>query len=256
VDGDGQIFGAAVFTTGLVIHALLGGAELATGQPSRLVSGKFWVRVVFVGGLLVSFDQIFLVFTKTICTSSMNEFFPAWISIWKQMVTNMQGMMDGYSKSQSAQSGGVMSLLNMGTAAFFLGITQAGSLILAVIVSLLAVILMLLNGIFGLGTAALVVCFAPICIPFAIHEATEGIALSYIKTWLSYAVLYLPILLIAMKMATAVSLAVFTASNQLMVSPNMQFGDILAQCLVMMLGPLCGLGILISAPMLVKSVLR
>lgn len=248
VDGDGQTFGWAVLSAGLVFHAILGGAELVSGQPSRLTKGTFWVRVVFILVLLSLFDTIFLNFTKTIMTSALGDIFPSWVALWKGFFATAVQNFDNANKFSGVGS----------AAQIFLGSANdfVNSIIVAsgIFVAVLALILIFLNAIFGMGASALVVCFAPICIPFGIHEVTEDIAKSYFKTWLAYSVLLLPMLTIAMRIAVAMQGPLLTTVGQATMPDSIADG--ISQMVAMIIGPISGLGLVLAAPMVVKNVLK
>lgn len=257
VTGDGGAFGMAIFMGGLTVHALVGGAELATGQPdARLIKGSFWARILGVAALLLSFQVIFISFSQTITVEAMRSIYGNWGKVADIYKSVLLQQMDAYIKAQETASMGIGSILQMGIGAFFSGILGFGGLLIGGVIGVLAILVMLLYAMVGAGSAALVLCLAPICIPFLIHEDTQGIAISYIKTWLLYAVLFMPMLTIVINVCSAFGASVMAAQLGSFGAGFMTGSTFIENFIVLILGPLTCLAVLLSAPMIVKNALR
>jgi hypothetical protein len=202
VQGEAQDFGMVIFSIGLTLQAILGGAELATGSPeARLVKGTFWFRILMVAGVLLTFDAIFINFSKAVTESAL-KLISTDLDIFLDRYTLLRSTAESFKKSIEVINGtGFGGMTPTARTAFEQNVAITNELVGSLLSAFgLITAIGLIFG--GAATSVLVLCLAPVCIPFAIHEDTQSIAWSYARTWLLYGVMYMPLLTITVKVAT------------------------------------------------------
>lgn len=255
VNGDGGTFGAAIFATILTFHALVGGAELASGQPDcRLTKGSFWSRILVVGALLMAFDTIIVGAAEIVCKESMTEFVHTWVKVWDRWFDYAEILLKQQSDVINTETS-AFSLVTMGVGRFIEFFISTLALVLSLIVGCICVVFMLFQAFLGLGFAAFTAAIGAIALPFGAHEELDGIAKGYAKTFLIYALLYLPLLNIGMEVSMTMVQALVTPP----LGPGTSYtgiADVFEHLLSVVVAPFGALGVLMAVPHLMSSALR
>lgn len=242
INGDFGKFGLAIFGILMSWHVLLGGAELASGdQNCRFLKGSFYVRFLTVCGVLFFFDQVFVNLSQVVATSSATAMvgvlaqpFSAVESIVPQILNNLNHLVDSSSTTWSIATAPFSLLVSF--------IVCGASAVLCIVCYYLAALLMAVQGYVAIAYSAIILILAPVLIPFGIHESTEGIAWQYIKGWLVYGVLYMPICVIAMDLASALLVNAATSINAQGLTVN-GLSAMVVQLLSVIAAPLAVIGI-------------
>ena len=255
VNGDGGTFGAAIFATILTFHALVGGAELAFGQPeARLIKGSFWARILVVGAILMAFDTLIVGSAEIVCRESMTEFVHTWVKVWDKWFDYAEILLKQQSDVVAAETSS-LSLLTMGVGRLIEFFASVFALVLSLIVGCICVVFMLFQAFLGLGFAAFTAAIGAIAIPFGAHEELDGIAKGYAKTFLIYALLYLPMLNIGMEVSMTMVQALVTPP----LGPGTSYSgiaDVFEHLLSVVVAPFGALGVLMAVPHLMSNALR
>jgi len=199
IASDSMVAAEVIFGSILVFHVLIGAAELVVGQESRFFSGAFWVRIVFVGLVTFGFTEIFVTLGDALCSSAFSRIVDAFCTLWNQIVD--LSVKNSSDQMEVMVSGDVWDLLVGGINAFMEFIIALCSFIISATVAFLLLLYVWFQALLGMGTALLTLAMGPICLPFGAHEATQDVAIGYLKTFLIYVVLYLPLLVLAFEIA-------------------------------------------------------
>lgn len=253
IGADSGPFGMAVLTFLVAVHAILGGAELASGRPSRLVSGAFWTRFIMVLVLLEGFDFIILSFTRDIVAGSLAAIDSAEAGMWIDWLAKAQQQVADASLMWESKASG-FSILTM-------GFTNALELLFSVLgmwacglFGALILIFCYFQAILGACIGAFMVALGPIALPFAMHEATQDIAIGYLKSWLVYGVFYMPALVMAFTIAGTVLTGLVNVPMT-----GAAYGsvfDVMDYLQNLVLAPFAALAIVMAAPALLKGAIR
>jgi hypothetical protein len=202
IQGEAQDFGMVIFSIGLTLQAILGGAELATGSPeARLVKGTFWFRILMVAGVLLTFDAIFINFSKAVTESAL-KLISTDVDIFLDRYVLLRSTAESFAKAAETVNGTGFGVIKDASRTTLEQNAAFGQTLVKDIFSTLGLVTAIGLIFGGAATSVLVLCLAPVCIPFAIHEDTQSIAWSYARTWLLYGVMYMPLLTITVKVAT------------------------------------------------------
>lgn len=242
INGDFGKFGLAIFGILLSWHVLLGGAELASGdQNCRFFKGSFYVRFFSVCAVMLFFDQIFVRLSQAVATSSANAMvtilaqpFSAVESVVPQIISNQEHLVDSSTSAWSIATAPFSLLVSF--------MVCGACSVLCIVCYYVAALLMAVQGYVAIAYSAIILILAPVLIPFGIHESTEGIAWQYVKGWLVYGVLYLPICVIAMDLASALLTVSATSMNAQGLTPN-GIAAMVVQLLSVIAAPLAVIGI-------------
>lgn len=243
INGDFGKFGLAIFGILLSWHVLLGGAELATGDANcRFLKAGFYVRFLTVCGVLFFFDTLFIGLSQAVAASSATAMvsavaqpFTTAQNIVPQILENLNNLADASSGTWSIISAPFTLLVSF--------IVCGACAILCIVCYYIAALLMMVQGYVAIAYAAIILILAPVMLPFGLHESTEGIAWQYIKGWLVYGVLYMPICVIAMELAATLMMNASTSINaQGLTADGMS--AMVAQLLSIVAAPLAVIGII------------
>jgi hypothetical protein len=244
---DSLAFATAVYSLVLVFHALLGSAEIVTGADCRFLNPKFWFRILFFGFLIAGFDPVVIPFARKIAVLSFDQFVVSYNEGWKHWIDATDQVLGHAFRQQDAEFS-VLNLPALVTANFMDALATLIGTVLTFILGGLIMLLTLVMGFVGLGLSAGTLALAPIALVFGAFEATEAVALSYLKTFLVYCVLYLPLLALAMEIAVSLQ----TAVNGLAVHLSLKdaIGSFTEHLFTMVAAPLAGFAVVLSVPSL------
>ena len=252
IAGDSGPFGMAVLAFLLAVHAIVGGAELASGRPSRLTSGAFWTRFILVITLLVGFDVIITGFTKLIVSGSVNAIADKTTGMWEIWADRTTLQYNEAIKMFEAQTSG-LNLLTMGVSNLMEALISGMGMTLCLLIGGLCFLFCYFQAILGACLSAFMVALGPLCLPFAMHESTQDIAIGYLKSWLVYGVFYMPALVMAFGIAATVLSGLVNFSYGTAYTNNF---DVFEHFLNMVVGPFAALAVVMAAPALLKGAIR
>lgn len=252
INTDSMVAAEAIFGTIMIFHALVGAAELVSGQDSRLVQGTFWVRIFFVAFIVYFFDKLFVTFGESLCRGSLDEIGTIWGNLWKNWARMNKEMISKGIKDTATNSGG-LNVVGMLGSALVETIRSSIGLLIATIIGGLTMLYLIFQSFIALGSCAAVLALGPIALPFAAHESTQDIALAYVKTFLVYVVLYMPMLVFAFQIAMTIMLSVNQMSLGLVYGG---VGDELEHIIAIVAAPFAGAAIVAAVPHVVKGALK
>jgi len=252
IEDDAMFAAEAIFGTIMIFHALAGAAELVSGKDSRLVSGPFWIRIMFIALLVAGFEKIFVNFGETLCRGCLNDLTTAWANVWSAWIAQIKlalHVQAGNAKSATS----VFSLTEMVGTGLYDMIMDAIGVALAIVIGGLTMLYLLFQSFIALGSVAVVLALGPIALSFGAHESTQDIALAYTKTFLVYVVLYMPMLVLSFQIAMTLMLSVNTLTTNLSYAG---VGDVLEHFINLVASPLAGAAIIAAVPHIVKGALK
>jgi len=251
IASDSMVAAEVIFGSILMFHVLVGAAELAVGQESRFLSGTFWIRIVFVGLVTFGFTGIFVTLGESLCGASFSRILDAYGTLWNQYYDlSMQNSSD---KIDVINAGDVWDLLMGGVNAFVEFLLSLISFIISAVVALLLLLYLWFQALVGMGTALLTLAMGPICLPFGAHEATQDVAIGYVKTFIIYVVLYLPLLVLAFEIA----LHIMAAQSAFAYGANVQnWANFGSYILGYITAPLAAVAIVQAVPNIIRGALR
>lgn len=252
INTDSMVAAEAIFGTIMVYHALVGAAELVSGQESRLVQGSFYVRILFVAFLVYFFDKLFVTFGESLCRGCLDEIFTIWNNIWVNWADMSNEMYAKGLKDQATSAGG-LNLANMLGSLLFETLISGLGLVIALIIGGLTMLYLIFQSFVALGSVSCVLALGPIALPFAAHESTQDIALAYAKTFLVYVVLYMPMLVFAFQVAMTIMASVCQMTSGLAYGG---IGDALEHVIGVVAAPFAGAAIVAAVPHVVKGALK
>ena len=254
IDGDFGKFGLAIFGILLSWHVLLGGAELATGDTNcRFLRGGFYVRFLTVFGVLLFFDTIFVGLSQAVATSATAEMVKAMAWPFKAAGDIPPQILDNLNHLADASTG-TWTIMTAPFTTFVSIIVCCASALICIVAFYFAAVLMQVQGYVAIAYAALILILAPVMIPFGLHESTENIAWQYIKGWLIYGVLYLPLCVFAMSLASDLMMHAATSINAHGLTTGGMYA-LVAQMLSIVAAPLAVIGIIFVPNAVLNKVL-
>lgn len=134
-------------------------------------------------------------------------------------------------------------------------ILAGASVILGVVFFFIAVLLMEVQGFVAIAYGAMVLMLGPILLPFGIHENTEGMAWQYVKAWLTYGILYLPMCIIAMKICSILITVQATQMNTNILGSWGGMEALIVQTFSVLAAPLAVIGIVFIPNAVLNKVL-
>jgi len=252
ISNDASVAAQVIFGTLLVFHTMVGAAELVTGEQSRLVSASFWVRIVVVGLVTFGFSALVLEFARMLVVNPgqaiVQTYGDAWSSYYDSTWTLMK---DSFNAKWSQAE--FWDYLFMSISFFLDLLFSVVGFIVGALVSLLLMLYCYFQLLVGIGMSGLVLAVGPICLPFGAHEATQDIAIGYLKSFLVYVVCYMPLLLLGFEIAMKVLLspAMFAAGAR-----YMQGDGVTEQFVGVVICPLSAVAIVHSVPSFIKGFLK
>lgn len=256
---DAEDFGMVVFIVGLTMQGILGSAELAAGDMnSRFLRGNFWLRILFVSVIVVGYKALFYGFTRVVMQSALGDIaiqIKTFDPMYKLLI-DLSGKLSEFTHATQQPGTGLIGDTTIKD--FYEGLKQimvSNAGLIGGAVSYGMILVMVLS---AAATAVLVLAMAPICLPFAIHEETESIAMGYFRSWLLYCVLYLPLLSVAMNIAVTIADAVMTAQTDAILATTspMTGVDPLETFLLPLIAPMIVIGVVRAATEAIKGVVR
>jgi hypothetical protein len=251
INDDGLAFAAAVYSLILVFHALLGSAEIVTGAECRFLNPKFWFRILFFGFVIAGFDTAMVPFAKKIASLSFDQFLVAYKEAWTVWSQTTQKLLANASQQQNAEFS-LLQLHSLLVANLLDALASMIGLVLTFILSALILLLTFIMGFVGTGLSAGTLCLAPVALVFGAFEATEAVALSYLKTFLVYCVLYMPMLALAMQIAVVIQ----AAANPLVMELSQQYalGHFAEHLFLLLVTPLAAFALVFSVPSITSRI--
>jgi type IV secretory pathway TrbL component len=134
-------------------------------------------------------------------------------------------------------------------------ILAGASVILGVVFFFIAVLLMEVQGFVAIAYGAMVLMLGPILLPFGIHENTEAMAWQYVKAWLTYGILYLPMCIIAMKICSILITVQATQMNTNILGSWGGMEALIVQTFSVLAAPLAVIGIVFIPNAVLNKVL-
>jgi len=196
-----------------------------------------------VFAVMYSFDTIFMTFSQAIANSATAAMVAAMSQPWAAAQTVPAQVLNNFGLLTDSSTG-LGSILTLHFSVIISFFICGACVVLGFIGFFAAALLMLVQGYIGIAYSAFVLILAPVLIPFGLHESTEGMAWSYIKGWLIYGVLYLPLLVVAMNLGSQLMLnAAVTITNQGLVADGGS-ASLIAQIFSILAVPLAIIGII------------
>jgi hypothetical protein len=256
--------GLAIFLLIFIFHVIEGAAELAESPGScRLLRGRFWLRIFLTGALLGGYGQAVGGTMMQIQPRFMLAFATEWNDIWNEEAAALKAIRKAEEENKALKLTEVATskagrdddtwYAKLGRYVTDALLTGVGWL-LAWVIGLLITLVILMEGFWVLGVTMLIVAIGPICVACLAHEKTEGIFWSFLKAFVVYGLLYLPMLGIACRFAGVVMSRVGTMAA----TSGMVYGDgsdIAVHLLMVVLGPLSALAVVRAVPHLVTTLI-
>ena len=245
INGEFGSFGVAIMGILLSWHMLLGAAELAAGDAKcRFLQGAFWVRILTVFAILGAFETIFMTFAQGVATSSTAAMVAAMSQPWAAAQKVPAQVFNNFGVFLDTNTGG-MKLFTMGFSMITSLLICGACVVTTIIGFFAAAILMLVQGYIAITYCVIILIMAPIMIPFGFHESTESMAWSYVKGWLVYGIIYMPMLVVAMNLCSQLMLnaSITITSSSQGLTADTGSASLIAQYLSTLATPLAVIGI-------------
>lgn len=240
-------------------------AELSFNPSScRLFHHGFWLRQIFVGGLIAGYTFVFVPTVAAIQPRAMMSFATGWYDMFHKEVKALSTSQDSMRENDAlaredadkaqppeASGGFWASIRSIDIVA---GVRYGIAWVVAMIAGAVITLLILMQGFYVLGSVMIVLVLGPICVAFGAHSKTEGIFWSFLKTYIVYGLVYTGVLVIACKFAGIVMAQIAVMAE----TANLAFGDgsdIIALLLSTVLGPLSAYTMVKTAPSAIQSLI-
>jgi hypothetical protein len=264
VSADAGPVALAIYGTIFLFHLIEGAAELSqTPSSCRLFHGRFWLRMALVGALLAGYRPIVIGSTLAIQPRVMLKFAGSWGEIWQQENASLEEMRRAESENRDVKFTEVATskagkdddswYAKLGKYVLD-GIYTGLGWVLSVIGGLLITILILMEGFFALGVNTLLIALGPLCVAFAAHPKTEGLFWAFMKGFLVFGLLYMPILGLACSFGGVIMARI----TKMAVGSDIAYGDgsdLGVHMVMSIVGPLCALAVVRSAPGVLSTVI-
>lgn len=247
----------SVFFFCFFFHLVEGAAEMVDNPKTcRLTKSKFWMRIFFTLALLMTYRATFVNFARTALPTYMTSFAGAWAEVWSGEVDATQELKEMYQDNQDVKTTELTSTSQgkddsawYAKAVKYLldGLISALGWILASLGGMFITVLILMQGFWVLGINTVLLGLGPLLIACNAHEKTEGLFWNFLKAWLVYGLLYLPVLGLGAKMAGVV----FVEMTKMVAGSSAVFGDgsdIAMHFIFVLLGPLCAFAVVQAVP--------
>jgi hypothetical protein len=241
-----------------------GAAELSqTPAACRLFHGRFWLRMTLVAALLAGYRPIVVGTTMSIQPRVMLKFATSWSEVWKEenaALSEMRRAEDEnrdvkYTEVATSKAGHDDDSWYAKLGRYILdGVYTGIGWVLSVVAGLLVTILILMEGFFALGVNTLLIAIGPVCVAFAAHPKTEGLFWAFVKGFLVFGLMYMPILGLACSFGGVVMARI----TKMAVGSDIAYGDgsdMAVHMIMAVVGPLCALAIVRAAPGMLSAVI-
>jgi uncharacterized membrane protein YgcG len=252
-----------IFGLLFLFHVAEGAAELSQSPGScRLFNGKFWLRMFLVAAVVGGYKPIVVGTAMAYQPTVMLSFTTKWAEVWADEYIAIDQLRSAsnenkelnyadLSKSSAGKDdGGLASKAARFVVDGF--VTIVGWIVMA-LAGLFITALILMEGFFALGVTTLLIGIGPICVAFAAHEKTEGLFWTFLKAFLVFGLLYMPVLALATEFAGVIMGRITHMASD----SGAAFGDgsdIAVHFISVLVGPLCAFALVKSAPALLSSV--
>jgi hypothetical protein len=256
----------AVYSVIVIFHVIEAAVELTTNPKScRFGRGSFWTRLVLIAAAIASYMTLVAPVLNGVAMRSFQDFATSWTEIFDSelkidyQVAKTEAENKELDKAEQAASQALAGKepdrgFMAGLAASLLeGLKSMLGSLLALVFGLIITLVCLAEGFWIIGTNMILMVIGPICIAFGAHEKTESILWSFVKSTIMYGILYLPVVAIAMRIASAVMRSITSMS----IENNLIQGDMMSvatQLIALILGPVMAFAIVKGAPAAVSSV--
>jgi hypothetical protein len=240
-----------------VFHLVEGAAELVQSPgSSRIVRPVFWLRMFMVLALLGGYRTAVVGTMNVVQPRFMTTFATRWVEVWVTESDALDAQRKAQSENQDVKYAEVgatkagkdddswyAKLARYVADQLLTGIGWA----VATLTGLLITLLILMEGFWALGVNMLLCAIGPICVAFLAHEKTEGIFWAWVKAFLLFGLLYLPMLGLGAAFAGVVMARMTTmATNSgLVYGDGSDFG---VHVVSVVLGPLCAFAVVKAVP--------
>lgn len=253
----------SIFLLLFLLHIVEGAAELSEKAAScRLLRPKFWLRLFLVGALLAGYGKLAAATVNNLQARFMMDFAAKWAEVWDQersAINNIRQAEQENSELSQKEAGIRASkdddswISKLGRSAGEHIVSWLGFL-LSALAGLVITLLILMEGFWCMGINVLLIVVGPMCIAFAAHEKTEGITWSFLRGFLVYGLLYMPMLGVACRFAGVVMARISRVTSE----AGIVYGDgsdIAVHFLLVLVGPICAYAVVRGVPAFVSSVI-
>jgi hypothetical protein len=257
IEKDTGKIGLGLFLLIFVFHLVEGAAELVQSPgSSRIFRPGFWLRIFMVLALLGGYRTAVVGTMNVVQPRFMTAFATRWVEVWVSESDALEAQRKAQSENEDvkyAEVGGTKAGKDDDSWYAKLARYVADQLLtglgwaVATLTGLFITLLILMEGFWALGVNMLLAAIGPICVAFLGHEKTEGIFWAWVKTFLLFGLLYLPMLGLGAAFAGVVMARMTTMATNagLVYGDGSDFG---VHVVSVVLGPLCAFAVVKAVP--------
>jgi hypothetical protein len=249
--------GLSLFLLLFVFHLVEGAAELVRAPAStRLLRPGFWLRMFLVLALLGGYRSAVVGTMNATQPKFMTAFAGRWVEVWVKESESLEAIRKAERENQAVENAEVGAtkagqdddswygkLARYVVDRLLTGVGWA----VATITGLFITLLIVMEGFWALGVNMLLVAIGPMCVGFLAHEKTEGLFWAWVKAFLVFGLLYLPMLGMGAAFAGVIMARMTTMATDagLVYGDGSDFGVHLVS---VVLGPLCAFAVVRAVP--------
>jgi hypothetical protein len=249
---DGLTFWLAVCSVIYFYEIIVGASEIISKEESRLLNGGWWIRQIFIQGLTFVFVTLGVGLAQKVANGSLAAFGDVIANIGKSWSEASQAYNNAAATNTALQLGH-QTITQVVTASVLEVMSDQITIALTTIIGAICLLFVVFQAYLALGCSAIACCLGPICLPFGASTATEDVAKSWLKTWLVYSVLYMPMLAWALDLAQTIMV-----TNLALVFNPSYSGDfgVFEAVINKLAAPFATLGMVMAVPHLLGKAVR